>query len=225
MTDADGDIGAAPTEGTTVTPGKRILYVADPMCSWCWGFTPVLVEIVAGYAARAPIKLVVGGLRPFTTEPMTDKAKATVLHHWEQVHAATGQPFDFSFFDSRDFVYDTEPACRAVVAVRNLAPTRALDYFAAIQRAFYVGGQDITDATTLAEIAAEIGVDAEAFSKAFPLKDVVAETRSDFHATQTMGIGGFPAVVLGDDDGYLGLTMGWQPFDNLRPVLERWITA
>ncbi|MDH5427723.1 MAG: DsbA family protein, partial [Nitrospirota bacterium] len=22
-----------------------LIYVADPMCSWCWGFSPVLEEI------------------------------------------------------------------------------------------------------------------------------------------------------------------------------------
>ena len=42
----------------------RLLYVMDPMCSWCWGFAPV-VETLAAQANRAGIELqvVVGGLR------------------------------------------------------------------------------------------------------------------------------------------------------------------
>ena len=42
----------------------RLLYVMDPMCSWCWGFAPV-VQALAEQAAAAgvPLQLVVGGLR------------------------------------------------------------------------------------------------------------------------------------------------------------------
>ena len=43
---------------------SRLLYVMDPMCSWCWGFAPV-VEALAEQAAAAGVSLqiVVGGLR------------------------------------------------------------------------------------------------------------------------------------------------------------------
>ena len=40
---------------------SRLLYVMDPMCSWCWGFAPV-AEALAEQAAAAgvPLQLVVG---------------------------------------------------------------------------------------------------------------------------------------------------------------------
>ena len=40
-----------------------------------------------------------------------------------------------------------EPACRAALAVRNLAPAATLGYFAAVQRAFYAEGRDVTRET------------------------------------------------------------------------------
>ncbi len=203
---------------------KRLLYIADPMCSWCWGFAPVMVSIVAGYGARLPMKLLVGGLRPGTTEAMTERARDTVRHHWDQVADATGQPFDFAFFDRDSFVYDTEPACRAVVAVRGLAGQgQALGYFFAVQHAFYAENRDMTDPENLADVAEAQGHDRARFLFAFQSKDVRAETQSDFHAVQAFGIAGFPAVVLGDDDGYQGLTMGWQPFEHVREPLEVWL--
>jgi putative protein-disulfide isomerase len=41
----------------------RLLYVMDPMCSWCWGFAPVAEALIA--QARRPVctRLVPGGLR------------------------------------------------------------------------------------------------------------------------------------------------------------------
>ncbi len=106
------------------TPGKRIILFADPMCSWCWGFAPVISAIREEFAGLAPIRLVVGGLRAGETKPMDEKSKVYIRHHWEHVQSATGQPFDFEFFDRDGFVYDTEPACRASVAARNLAPAK-----------------------------------------------------------------------------------------------------
>jgi len=48
---------------------ERILwYFADPMCSWCWGFTPAIGAIKESYSDRLKIALMLGGLRPGTTE-------------------------------------------------------------------------------------------------------------------------------------------------------------
>ena len=205
-------------------PDKRILYIADPMCSWCWGFSPVIAAIADAVARRARVKVVVGGLRPGTSEPMDDRAKAAIRHHWEQVAAETGQPFAFGFFDRTRFVYDTEPPCRAVVVVRSLDPAAALPFFRDLQQAFYADGADVTADDVLRELAARY-VAAEAFADRFTQPEMVAETRSDFALAQALGIGGFPAVVLADDEGYRLLTMGYQPFEALRDPLEVWLAG
>jgi predicted DsbA family dithiol-disulfide isomerase len=61
---------------------KEILFVADPMCSWCWGFSPVITAIDETGRGRAKITLVVGGLRPGTTEAMDEGMKATTGRRW-----------------------------------------------------------------------------------------------------------------------------------------------
>ena len=100
-------------------PSPRLIAFVDPMCSWCYGFAPVLEAIAKHYGASLPIHLVMGGLRPGTTEPMTDKMKTMIREHWEHVHTASGQPFDMAFFDRTSFTYDTDPAARAVVLMRG----------------------------------------------------------------------------------------------------------
>ena len=89
------------TNATNATNAKEILFVADPMCSWCWGFSPVITAIDEAVRDRAAITLVVGGLRPGTTEAMDDAMKGTIRHHWEEVGRASGQPFSFEFFELR----------------------------------------------------------------------------------------------------------------------------
>jgi len=207
------------------TAGKQIVYVADPMCSWCWGFAPVIAAIDDAFGEAAPVRLVVGGLRAGETRAMDEKSKAYVRHHWEQVHEATGQPFAFDFFERDGFVYDTEPSCRAAVAVRNLAPDTTMDYFRAVQRGFYAEGLDVTRGDTLAGIATANGVAAAVFEGVFAAPEIAAATQADFELAQALGVTGFPAVVLKDDAGYAFLTIGYQPFEALKPYLELWMRA
>ena len=101
---------------------RRLIYFADPMCSWCWGFSPTINRVVERYGSDMVIEPIMGGLRAGNTELLDAKGKEYIRGHWQHVHKASGQPFDFTFFDRDDFVYDTEPACRAVVTMRRLKP-------------------------------------------------------------------------------------------------------
>jgi putative protein-disulfide isomerase len=212
-----------------MTPGprteKRVFYVGDPMCSWCWGFSPVIARIVADYGEAAPVRLVVGGLRVGAAAPMDERMKAAIRGHWEHVHARTGQPFDFAFFDRDGFVYDTGPACRAAVAMRNLAPENTFAYLEALQRGFYAEGRDVTEPAVLAALAEPDCAGADVFAAVYAAREVEEATLADFRLTQALGIAGFPAVVLKDEAGLVSLTVGYQPFADLAPSLEAWLNA
>ena len=100
-----------------------LIYFADPMCSWCWGFAPVIAAARVRYGETLPIRLVLGGLRPGTVEPMSRSARTELPTHWEHVREASGQPFNAEAFIARDgFVYDTDPAARAVVGEQRVEP-------------------------------------------------------------------------------------------------------
>jgi putative protein-disulfide isomerase len=204
---------------------RRALYFADPMCSWCWGFSPVIGQIGQLLGEQAEIRLVVGGLRPGTTKAMTDGDKEYVRRHWHEVHAQTGQPFSFSFFDIDGFVYDTEPACRAAVTIRSLLPAATLAYFGAVQRAFYVGNRDVTRGEVLAEIAGDFGVDRRVFAELFVHPEIAGATQADFAAARTAGVNGFPTVVLQNERKFGLLTAGYRRFEELRPLIEEWLSG
>ena len=107
-------------------PPRHLIYFADPMCSWCWGFSTVIDHILHSFSGRLAVRLVMGGLRPGVSEPMSDDDKVRTRLHWEQVETASGQTFNFDFFQRKAFVNNTEPACRAVVAARRLVPEKAV---------------------------------------------------------------------------------------------------
>jgi putative protein-disulfide isomerase len=171
----------------------RLVYIADPLCSWCYGFGPELAKLLARHPDTR-VDLVMGGLRPFNREPATDAFKGMIREHWDHVAAASGLPFDRAAIDREGFVYDTEPACRAVVTGRALDASRAPGLMNAIQRAFYRDARDVMRAEVLADIAAECGYDRDTFLAQLESGDMREQTKQDFATAQSMGVSGFPTL-------------------------------
>jgi putative protein-disulfide isomerase len=198
----------------------NLIYVADPMCSWCYGFAPELVALLQGLP-DVPVEIVVGGLRAYNKEPIDEQLRASLLKHWKQVAEASGLPFSPDHLLEPGFVYDTEPACRAIVTARNLAPVAVLSVFHAIQHAFYAEGRDVTQGDVLAEVAtrglAEAGVSMEpaAFQEKWSSRDMVMETAEDFGRVRRWRISGFPTLIL-ERGGELDLvTSGYMKTEQL----------
>ena len=200
-------------------------YFADPMCSWCWGFSPVIESVRDAYRDRIKIALVLGGLRPGETAPLTAAGREELLHHWHQVHARTGQPFRFENALPEGFVYDTEPASRAVATVGGIDPALIFPLFKAIQRAFYAEGRDVTRAGVLADLAAGLGADRQAFLQAFDSEAARARTQAHFRQARQAGVRGFPALILQQDTQLHSVSTGCQPLDTVRAALNAWLTT
>ncbi|MFJ4433590.1 DsbA family protein [Pseudomonas sp. NPDC089395] len=201
----------------------RLLYVMDPMCSWCWGFAPVATALIAqARDAGVPTRLVLGGLRSGGSA-LDASTRRYILEHWQAVAEATGQPFRFDGAMPDGFVYDTEPACRALVTARELDAERAWPLLQLIQRSFYEQGMDVTTVLQLVELAEQAGFDRATFAEALTRADTRAATAADFSWVQDLGIAGFP-TLLAERNGQLALlTNGYQPLDSLQPLLGRWL--
>jgi putative protein-disulfide isomerase len=198
-------------------------YFADPMCSWCWGFAPVISTIRETYSERIKIALMLGGLRPGTTEPMTPKSREEILHHWQEVQRMTGQPFAFEGALPEGIVYDTEPPSRAVIAVGEINSGAVFPYFKSVQEAFYAHGQNVVQADTLAALAQHYNIKPATFLDRFDSDDVRKKTRTHFQIARQSGVRGFPTVILQSGTTGTLLTHGYRPFAELQPVIDQWL--
>lgn len=197
----------------------QLRYFVDPMCSWCWGFAPVVQQL--SESGQYQMDMVMGGLRAGEQGAMTDELRNYVLHHWQQVQQTTGQAFAFDGALPAGFVYNTEPACRAVVAVRELEPERALAYLHAVQQAFYAEARDVTQAGVLASLADAQGIAEARFLQAFEAPETSAATQADFARKAEFGVMGFPCVLVNTGARWRMVSMGYQDFDTVRQQIDR----
>ncbi|RRJ84209.1 DsbA family protein [Aestuariirhabdus litorea] len=197
----------------------QLYYFFDPMCSWCWGFAPQLERLRHQYAERLPLTLVVGGLRS-ETHPLDEAQRDYIKGHWHRVQEASGQPFDFEHGLPTGFVYDTEPACRAVVTAREMGSARLFDFIESMQRAFYAEARDITDPAVVAQLAVDAGMDRARFAEALVSDSMRSRTKADFELCARLGVQGFPTLALKHDQQWSAVSQGFLPWASLQARLE-----
>lgn len=197
----------------------KLIYVGDPMCSWCYGFSEEFSETVNQLGNKVELQMIMGGLRPYNTETMKELG-GFLKGHWNEVHERSGQPFKYDIISDNSFVYDTEPPSRAVRAVRDIAPDKEWAFFKAVQKAFYAENKDTHDVHTYLEIAKEMGIDEQALQKAFESEEMKTAVRNDFTTAAEMGIRGFPAVVLQVGDKSYLVANGYMTSEKLLEIVQ-----
>ncbi len=177
----------------------KLIYVGDPMCSWCYGFAPELKKVVNHYEGKLSLELVMGGLRPYHNESMASM-KEFLTHHWEQVGKASGQKFKFDILNRKDLNYDTEPPARAIVCAREIEAEKEHAFYDKVQIAFYAENRDLSKSESYHSILSELEIDADRFDERFCSEEMKEKVKEDFQKAQYLGVRGFPSLLISTDD-------------------------
>ncbi len=200
----------------------RLYYVADPMCSWCWGFRPVLTEVVAALPETVPVVYVMGGLAKDSDQPMPEATRAYVQRNWRDVTAATGAEFNWDFWHKCKPRRSTYPACRAVLAARAQRDDAAPEMFDAIQRAYYEEAKNPSDTETLVAVAGTLSppLDVDRFERDIRSPEIEAQLQAGFDLRRSMGVREFPSVVVRRGEAQMDIVRGWANEETALAQLE-----
>lgn len=201
----------------------ELLYFADPMCSWCWGFSPVMKGLKTRFDNEILCSTVMGGLYPGESPGLTPAFRNMLQEHWREVEAKTGQVFDYENAAPLGSVYNTEPPSRALVLLRNLAPEYEFDYLWALQGAFYQQARDLSDPQVLVEIVSQFGIDGPLFLARFESPDLIKATQMDFQLARDIQAHAFPTIVLRAEHNYTFVTIGYQHYEVLELMIATWL--
>ena len=98
----------------------KLIYVYDPMCSWCWGFTPAWQQLKQALDGIVTIEYRVGGLAPDSSEPMPEHMQHILQNTWHTISNKLGTKFNFDFWHTCQPRRSTYPACRAALLARKV---------------------------------------------------------------------------------------------------------
>ena len=175
----------------------RLYYVHDPMCSWCWGFAPVLKKLLLELPHDIEMQRVLGGLAVDTDEPMPKGMQTMLQETWRQIETKIpGTKFNFEFWTQCRPRRSTYPACRAVIAAREQGEEFDEAMTTAIQKAYYQQTRNPSDTDTLMALAGELGLDENRFKKDLLSEQTQRQLEKEIELSRELHAESFPSFVF-----------------------------
>jgi putative protein-disulfide isomerase len=200
---------------------KELIFVLDPMCSWCWGFAHVIDQLYRTFGNTYRFSLVLGGLRTKGEMSWNKMSKEYLKGHWKQVSERTGQMFSDRLFEKEYFEYDAYPACKAVITVRELFGIQnAFAYLHILQEAFYTRAEDITHLNVLCDLLDAMNLDRTIFREFYESDRAELLMEHDFAKARSMGANAFPSLVFIDEEGHMVCQKGYRSLLEMQKLLK-----
>lgn len=207
------------------TQQPTLYYVHDPMCSWCWGFAPVWRQVrerLAGGPVR--VEYLLGGLAPDSAEPMSAEMQTMLQQAWRRIQQhIPGTEFNFAFWTDCKPRRSTWPACRAVLAAARQQQELAM--IEAIQQAYYLRAMNLSDDSTLLQLAAELGLDTERFAVDLNSEATRLRLQQQMRQAHSMPINGFPSLVLQTGRGLQPIPLDYNSACNILDAVKAALPA
>ncbi len=196
-----------------------LYYFGDPMCSWCWGFSPVLETIGKEYPELRRVT-VMGGLRGGAQQPMPDDLAEMVQRAWVRIESVTGQPFNHDLWKRERPFSTTLPACRAVIAARLVHPTHEWPFMVGMFKAYYTKAMNPSKRETYLQVALGQGIDLDVYGSVLDSAEVGEALEKDLATTKQFGVTGFPTVMLQIKSQIYLIAPGYQSVGDLRRAIN-----
>ena len=174
-----------------------LVYVHDPMCSWCFGFSQTHRVIMKNLVGRIPVRRLLGGLAADTEEPMPLAMQDKLQKTWQRIEQAIpGVVFNYEFWKKCEPRRATYPACRAVIAARVQDDQFDPVMTEAIQEAYYRDARNPSDHDTLVRLAEEIGLDVKRFDADLTSDQTQQQLLDEIDTARSIGIKSFPSLAV-----------------------------
>lgn len=173
-----------------------LVYVHDPMCSWCYGFQPTWRQLKGLIPRRLSVVSLLGGLAGDSVQPMPLEMVEYLERMWVQIHNECGVKFNHDYWRQEPLPPRTTfIACRGVITAEKIAG-RGEVFTERIQDAYYKNAANVWDSDVLANLAEDIGFCREAFLEMLNSQDVHDVHNEQRAMANRLGVEGYPSLIL-----------------------------
>ena len=195
---------------------SKLIYVHDPMCSWCWGFEPIRKVLFEMLPEEMEVKRLVGGLAPDSMEPMPQEMQNFLQRTWSKIEQTIpGTKFNFDFWTLCQPRRSTYPSNRAVIAARLQGEKFDKMMTLRIQKAYYQEARNPSDNNTLIELAADIGLDVKRFEDDIITDKIEQLLLEEIQLTRSKGMNSFPSLAVESKQGLTPIHLNYTNVENM----------
>ncbi len=218
----------AKLNGTAIPEKEKpeIIYVFDPLCGWCYGFSPVITRLKSEMKSNAVFLVLSGGMVR-EASPIGEIA-GYIKNAYKVVEDTTGVKFGEKFLtdilEKGDAVFTSVPPAKALAVLRIHKPGECVEIAARLQKAIYHDGINVDDYVAYSEIAREFGMEPDDFLSQVNSEEIAEIVQNEFKMVAGLGVNGYPSVLLRKGKQTHVLSRGYKDFESLYKIVKESIS-
>ncbi len=203
----------------------QILYIFDPLCGWCFGFSETMLDFSEKHAGKYEFVPVVGGMmtgpRVAPYASMAEYIKSSLPRLEVTTGTTFGEPYIQNFLEGGSALTDSEPPCRALITFRSFMPESAMEFAHSLQNAHFKDGMDYNDDALYGQLSESFGLDSKTFMERFHSNEIKQTLEEEFTWVKKSGVQGFPTVVYHSGQKYFLINHGYTSLETMEESLKR----
>lgn len=200
-----------------------IIYVFDPMCGWCYGFSPVITELTNHYRDQYHFDILSGGMvigdREGPIGSMSEYILSAIPRLEEYTGVKIGEPYIEILKDGTYFSSSEMPSI-AIQVFKHLSDKNAISFAEDVQKALFQHGKSLNDINTYLELIRTYGIDGEEFVKCMNDPGFRKKTFAEFDYASQLGVTGYPTILMKQNGKYSVLARGYVPMERMVSLLN-----
>lgn len=202
-----------------------LIYVMDPLCGWCYGFSPVMQRVYDTYKEKAHFEVITGGMitgneiGPISAiAPFLKKATAQVTQH-------TGAEFSPKFLDTiltegTQILTSVEPSI-AVQLCKIKKPDSIFSFLTALHKEIYINGLKTANINDYSRLFREMGFDESRFMNDVKKDKYLTMAQQDFRKAESLGIESYPVLLMRSNGSIKVIARGYVHWNQLYFQLQQ----
>ncbi|MFT6035611.1 MAG: putative protein-disulfide isomerase [Marivirga sp.] len=205
---------------------NKLYYVFDPLCGWCFGFSPVIKALETEYNSKIQFETLCGGMvlgeRIKPLSEMRDYLKDAMPRLEEMTGVTFGGKY-LAILEKGDLMLNSETPSIAMIVYKSMTPKSSVEFASALQQHLYVEGHNLNELASYESLVKSFDLDWDVFKEKMQLKSYKEKAFAEFKLTGEMGVQGFPSVVLKIKDKAYLIARGYRPLAEMKAVIEELI--
>jgi putative protein-disulfide isomerase len=202
----------------------EVIYIFDPLCGWCYGFSPVMQKIYAEFKSDYDFLVLSGGMITGDRVGPIGLVAPYIKEAYKSVEQTTGVKFGEKFLNEilakGEAVFNSALPARALATFRLFKPHESLAFASQLQKAIYYDGINLYHDESYGQIAEGFGIDLTSFIQKMKEPQIEEIVNNEFEMVAGMGIRAFPSVVLRKGKELSLISTGYKDYEDMRDCLK-----
>jgi putative protein-disulfide isomerase len=204
----------------------NLYYVTDPICSHCWALEPTLRRFKEEYGHYFNFTPVMGGLLEKWGDEPVDPANGIagpkdVAGHWREVGEYSRMPIDGSLMLDNPVQSSYPPSRVFKVIQKHHTEDIAYEFLRRAREELFAFNRNIAEKSVMIDIVNGLGLDAQTIVEEAEGQIGKQLLNEDFALTRSLGVRGFPTIVLVNEENKGVKIVGSRPLEYYVDGLKR----